>query len=145
MTVTPTPAPSLLRSGNLGIGLCYTGPLARYFVTDRFAIELRDYITDDATIISPRLVGLFDLPKTDLYEFCYYGVEAGRVNFRGRVSRGGGTTAGCFVGIEKEIFKDIMLNVDVGPYWISIKDNQTGIRETGVDFVINSSVCWMLR
>jgi hypothetical protein len=133
------------RAGGLGIGLCYTGPLARYFVTDRFAVELRDYINEDASVIAPRVIGLFDLPKTEFYEFCYYGVEVGWVNFHGRVSRGGGNTAGFFVGIEKEIFEDVMLNVDAGPYWISIRDSRTGIRESGMDFVINSSVVWMLR
>ncbi len=133
------------RAGGLGIGLCYTGPLARYFVTDRLAVELRDYIDGDAIVIAPRLMGLFDLPKSEFYEFCYYGVEVGHVNFRGRVSRGGGNTAGFFVGIEKEIFEDVMLNVDAGPYWIDIKDRQTSIRESGVDFVVNSSVVWMLR
>jgi len=53
-----------------------------------------------------------------------------------------GYAAGGFGGMEYRIVKRLYLDLDMGPYFISLKEKLTGVSETTPDVVVNAALCF---
>ena len=55
-----------------------------------------------------------------------------------------GVVAGAFMGSELNITRRFALDVDIGPYVISLKERETGLSQTNLDFVIQTALLFNL-
>ena len=55
-----------------------------------------------------------------------------------------GTAFGAFGGVEYYFLKRLSICLDAGTFYVSLKEKQTGLKDSGVDFVFSSSVNFYL-
>jgi hypothetical protein len=55
-----------------------------------------------------------------------------------------GMVIGAFGGFDYYVAKRFSLGIDIGPYLISLKEKQTGLSQTNLDFVVNATLNWHL-
>lgn len=53
-----------------------------------------------------------------------------------------GPIAGAFGGVEIKVTKNTALGVDIGPYVLALREKQTSVSNTTLDFVVNTGVLW---
>ena len=51
-----------------------------------------------------------------------------------------GFVLGAFGGMEYRILPRLAVSADVGPYMISLKEKQSGLSQTNLDFVVNTAI-----
>lgn len=123
--------------GKSAIGLNYPGFGIRYFLSDNFAIEGRGQFTKDIVVGGLRSYYYFKLESKVLL---FGGLEADFVSFKGDKSKGTGFAGELFVGGEYFFAEKLSLQMDIGPAFISLKDKDTSISESGVEFVVNLGI-----
>ena len=55
-----------------------------------------------------------------------------------------GYAFGGFGGLEYRLLSRLSVGADIGPYVISLKESQTGLTSTGLDFVMNTALIFYL-
>ena len=67
----------------------------------------------------------------------YLAAEAAVIGFKGRYSRGTGAGGGLYGGVEYFPGRRVSVQTDIGAFYLSIKDKNTSLGESGLEFVIN--------
>jgi hypothetical protein len=74
----------------------------------------------------------------------YAGLEADSVSAAGRdvgaPLRARGVAAGAFMGLEVFWTRRLSFGFDIGPYFLSLKESQTGVSHSQIDFVADACV-----
>lgn len=127
-----------------GFSLNYPGIGAKYILKKNI-FELRFQRSEDeqytATIFGLRYYRYF--PKNIFY--LYAGLEAAGLDTKSRLSDNGsgGIVSGGFAGVEKFLFKNFSINLDIGPYVATATTGNVSVTE--FDFVLNLSLNFYLK
>jgi hypothetical protein len=70
----------------------------------------------------------------------YWGADMARLSFEGAVSEGNGNSTGLFLGFEKRIVDRFTWSLDVGPYFIHLRDDPTNITQRGLEFTMTTGL-----
>lgn len=124
-------------NGRLGIGLNYPGVSLKCGVGPKVVIEAKGQFEEDITICGPRLYYNFNQGKA---MNLFLGGEAGYVKFKGEDSEGSGFAIEAFIGGEYFLMKNLSLATDIGPAYVSLKDDDTEKTEKGIEYVVNVGV-----
>ncbi|MDI6792092.1 MAG: hypothetical protein QME81_04395 [bacterium] len=124
-------------SGRLGIGLNYPGVSIKYGIGPKVVIEARGQLEEDITVYGSRLYYNFG---RDRVMNLFLGGEADYVKFKGKDSEGSGFAVEAFVGGEYFLMKNLSLTTDIGPAYISLKDDDKDESEKGMEYVVNVGV-----
>ncbi len=133
----------------LSIGLNYTGGQVRWRLSPRWAAEGRlQFGSADSNygkvhsnvfgLRAYRFIPCTEREKVSWYlggEAAYTTAESDSTSYRTT-----GFAMGGFGGLEYRILSKLSAGVDIGPYVISLKEKQTGLTSTGLDFVINTAL-----
>jgi hypothetical protein len=148
----PGNAPSL-PSQHFAVGVNYTGGQFRYRFAQKWAAESRmqigsadsDIGTIRAFVFGLRAYRFFPFGKSDRIAWYLAGegdyARASSHEYNYQVS---GLAFGSVGGLEYRLTRRISLAADIGPYVISLKEQQTGISSTGLDFVVNTALIFYL-
>jgi hypothetical protein len=117
-----------------GVGVNYPGLSVRYGLNEKNVLELRSQFGEGIFVIGSRYYYNFN-PKDKAVIFL--GAEADYISFKGSDSEGSGFAIQGFVGGEYFISPNFGLSLDIGPAYITLKDKDTSLDESGVDFVLN--------
>lgn len=93
--------------------------------------------SDDVKITGVRLYHhLLRVDATNVY----WGVDLSRVSFEGDVSEGTGNSTGLYAGFEKRLWNRFSWSVDIGPYYIHLRDDATNITADGLEFTLTTGL-----
>lgn len=128
---------------SLAAGLAYTGILFRkgfkrdYSAEAHYVFGQAGSSNDDlfAHVLGLRGYRHF---RTDRRLQPFAGLEGAYILAETRIQTTSGYLSGGFVGIEYYITTRFSLGIDLGPYYIWIKEKDFGTTAGGVDFVLNS-------
>lgn len=70
----------------------------------------------------------------------YWGVDLARFDFQGEVSEGDGTSTGVFLGFQRDVASHVSWSLDVGPYYIYLKDDSTRLSASGLEFTVTTGL-----
>jgi hypothetical protein len=117
-----------------GVVLNYPGLSVKYGINEKNAVELKSQFGEGIFVIGPRYYYNFN-PKDKAVIFL--GGEVDYITFKGDESEGSGFCVGGFVGGEYFVSPNFGLSLDIGPAYITLKDKDTSLDESVVDFVLN--------
>jgi hypothetical protein len=131
----------------LAAGISYTGFQVRYHLTGRWAAEGRfqfgkadsNYGDVKSNVEGIRLYRFLPYrPKLSWY----LGGEAAHASAEAQESsyKTDGFALGVFGGMEYRVLKRVSVGVDIGPYAIALKEQQTGQSQSSLDFVVNTAL-----
>jgi hypothetical protein len=140
--VNDTPAPAGMQ-GCVAVGLNYPGLSFRYGMTPKLILEGRYETSEDVSLYGPR--GYYVLSGTPEKVITFAGLEGDIVSFKGDGSEGYGTVLSVFYGIEYFINRTLSLQCDFGPAFVSLSDNNSGISQTSVEFVVNLGINYYFK
>jgi opacity protein-like surface antigen len=135
------------RPYRLALGVSYFGEQLRYEWSSRWATELRHQhgkASSDQGDVSADVFGLRgyrSFHRRERFSF-YWGGEGAYAKANPSMStyRVTGVALGAFGGMEYRVMKRITVNADLGPYVISLKEKQTNVSSTNLDFVLNTAL-----
>ncbi len=135
----------------LSIGVNYTGGQVRWRLSTRWAAEGRMQFGSADSNYGKVHSQIFGLRGYRFFPFrermtWYAGGEAAYVKADTDSSsyNTSGFAFGTFGGLEYRVLPRVSVGVDIGPYVISLKEKQTGLTSTGLDFVINTALNFYL-
>lgn len=124
-------------TGDFAIGLNYPGFGARYFFSNTSSIEGKGQFDDDISLMGLRWYYYFNKKSNVLF---FAGIEGDLITFKGEDSKGSGSAAELFIGGEYFFDNNLSIQLDFGPAYISLKDKDTSLTETGVELVVNVGI-----
>jgi len=122
-------------SGRFGLGLNYPGISIKYGLSSKFAIEARGQFGDNISVYGVR--GYYYYPESRGKIAYFSGVEGDLVSFKGEVSKGKGYCVAAFLGGEYLFSKIFSFQMDFGPVYVSLRDDDTDETESEVDYLVN--------
>jgi hypothetical protein len=134
-----TPLRAEVHKGDWALGLNYPGLSGKYFFSDNFSLEARGQKGDD--IFTGGLRGnIYFNPayKTILFS----GLEADYLTFKGEESKGTGLAGEVFFGLEYFFMDNFSFQADFGPAYIHLKDNDSSLSVSGIEYVVNFGFNW---
>jgi len=141
----PTPLPQ----SRLSLGINYTGGQVRWRLSRRWAMEGRiqvgsadsDYGKVHADVFGLRGYRFFRRPTWERM-VGYVGGEGAyaKANAEGSSYSVHGFAVGAFGGMDYWFARRCFVGADIGPYVISLRESQTGLTSTDLDFVVNTSL-----
>ena len=117
-----------------GVGVNYPGLGVKYRVNEKSAVGIKTQFAKDIFVIGPRYYHSFN-PKDKAVLLA--GGEVDYLTFKGDSSKGSGWVIEAFVGGEYFIQPNFSISSDIGPAFIYLKDKDTSLDESGIDFVLN--------
>jgi hemolysin activation/secretion protein len=79
---------------------------------------------------------LLDVSQSNLY----WGLDVSRISFQGDVSDGNGHSTGVYFGFQKQFANRLSWSLDLGPYYISLRDEQTNLTVDGFEFTMTTGL-----
>jgi hypothetical protein len=122
--------------GKWGVEVNYPGVGIKYAMAKNVnVVEVKAQFSKNIRVGGLRYYRYLEGEKTRLF----VGAEGDYISFKGEEVKGKGFAISNFVGIER--FLDFFsMSVDVGPVYIRIKDDESKISESGIDFLLNISI-----
>lgn len=131
----------------LSIGINYTGGQVRWSFSRKWACEARvqfGYASSDYGDVKARVFGFrgYRFFNRGHRVSFYTGPELAFANAEAQNSshKTSGMALGAFGGIHFPFASRFSLDTDIGPYVISLKEQQTGMSSTNLDFVLSSAL-----
>lgn len=134
-----------IRGGAFNLDLNYPGVGARYFLTDKTAMEARAQYDGNNLAGGGRLYHYPAILGADSRFNPYLGVDGYYVSFKGASSKGSGYSAGAFAGIEYSLSRSFAMQLDVGGSYLSLKDRASSLTQSGIEFVFNLGINFYLK
>jgi hypothetical protein len=133
------------------VGLSYTGGQVRFQPSSRWAMEARLQFGSADSDYGRVESNVFGLRGYHFYPFrehlaLYAGGEAAFVKAESQSTSYStkGFALGGFGGMEYRVARRVSVGFDIGPYMISLRESQTGMTQTSLDFIINTAVNFYL-
>ena len=125
--------------GSLNLDINYPGIGLRYFFSGSAALELRGQYEKDTTVGGARLY-LFpgSFKKEGIVP--YFGLEGDYGSFKGENSKGNGYAGGVFGGLEYFLGRSLSVQTDAGASYLSLKDKETSLTQSGLEFILNLGI-----
>ena len=123
--------------GRVGININYPGIGLRWFMSDRWLLELRGQSADNIGVGGLRLCRYMGAPQNKLRIF--WGLETDYIRFKGTesspgakdASQGNGFAGELLLGGELFVMKKVSLQVDFGPAYVYLADSKNPILVDG--------------
>lgn len=131
------PWPLSASEGRWAAGLNYPGASIRYSPSRSYCWELRAQSGSGITAAGLRYARYL---RASGAAIPFWGLEADFISFKSQFSEGGGLALGALAGLEYYAAPSISVQLDGGPYYISVGDERTGLSAGGVDFVVNMGI-----
>ena len=125
--------------GAFNLNINYPGAALRYFVADGKALELLGQGQDKVFVGGLR----YYLYPASLRQggLCpYFAAEADYLSFKGSYAKGKGLGGGLYAGTEYHFNRTFSVQADLGAMYVSVKDKDTALIESGLEFLINLGV-----
>lgn len=122
-----------------GVGLNYPGAGIKYLFNDKLSLELRGQVAADVVIGGLRGNYYFN---PDSNAVLFMGAESDYVSFKGEESKGYGFAEELYLGIEFFLLSRFSLQVDFGPAFIILKDQESALNVSGIEYVLNFGLNW---
>jgi hypothetical protein len=145
----PEPSGPTLPNQRFAIGVNYTGGQFRYRLSPKWAAEGRiqfgsadsDYGTVHSNVFGLRGYRFLSVGHSERIAW-YLGGEGAyaKASSQSYNYSTSGFAFGSFGGLEYRLTKRLSAAADIGPYVISLKEKETGLTSTGLDFVINTAL-----
>ncbi len=122
------------------MGISYPGASLRYFLADGGALELVGQFQKDVSVGGLRY---YSYPKSMAQGgvfLPFWALEADYVGFKGDYSKGNGFGGGAFAGLEYRLGRRVSLQTDLGALYLSVRDTDSSLSESGLEFLINLGV-----
>ncbi len=141
------PPESVASRERLSLGVNYTGAQLRWNISSRWAAEGR-YQQGKASSnygdVTARVFGLrgYRFIRSESRFPLYWGSEIAYTTAKPETSnyKTNGLALGAFGGMQYHVTRRISLDVDLGPYVISLTETQTRTSSTNLDFVLNTAL-----
>lgn len=135
----------------LGLGVSYLGGQIRYHLNPRWAGELR-YQTGTASSnsgeVTSQVIGLrgYRFLEGDSRLRFFFGGEAASVaaSQKNTSYKTSGMAAGGFAGLEYSFGKKFSLGLDIGPYFLSLKETTQDVSDSSLEFIANTAFTFYL-
>ncbi|MGM0442541.1 MAG: hypothetical protein ACQEQC_09000 [Elusimicrobiota bacterium] len=114
----------------MAAGINYPGLSFKYFVNEKICIEPKMQFGDN--VFTGGLRGSYYFSDT-----IYSGVEMDYISFQGDISEGSGMAASVYGGLEMKGLDNITLQLDIGPVFILLSDNNYDVSENYVEIIGN--------
>ncbi len=136
---------------SLSIGVLYVGGQIHKGLGDRWAAEIRGQTGDasstlgtvHANAVGLRLYRYFNLPSRRRLFLGTEGALTGSKSERGDY-RTKGAALGAFAGAELYAARRVSFSLDAGPYFFATKVKNSGLTQSGMEFVISTSMNFYL-
>ncbi|MDD5492546.1 MAG: hypothetical protein PHV60_07710 [bacterium] len=122
-----------------GVGLNYPGAGIKYLFNDKLCLELRGQYAEDIVIGGLRGNYYFN---PDSNAVLFMGIESDYVSFKGEESKGHGFAEELYLGLEFFLMSYFSLQVDLGPAFIILKDKDSSLSVSGIEYVVNFGLNW---
>jgi hypothetical protein len=142
-----------LPTQRLSVGVNYTGGQLRWRLSPRWAAEGRmqfgsadsDYGQVHSQVFGMRLYRFAPLYMWERASWYLAGeADYAKADTNNSSYSTKGFAAGAVGGVELRIAKRLSVDADIGPYVISLKETQTNLTSTGMDFVVNTALNFYL-
>ena len=124
--------------GKIGVGVNYPGLSVKYLAKP-WAVEAKGQFGSGITVIGSR--GYYYFPQKPGF---FAGGEIDYISFDGNPSKGSGYALEGFIGYEHFVSPNFAISADFGPAHISLKDTETKLTESGIEFVTNIGLTYYL-
>ncbi len=130
---------------SLAAGLAFTGPLIRKGFKNDYSAEFHYLFGSAGSSDDDASAHVFGLRgyrhfRTDKRLQPYAGIESAYILAKTRILKSSGYAAGGFAGVEYYITRRFSIGLDIGPYYVWIKEKDIGASGGGVDFVLSTFV-----
>ena len=119
------------------LGILYPG-VALKRIRNKHAWEIRVQSGSGIFAAGPRYYRYLKNSEIKLF----WGLEADYINFKGNESEGVGFAFGGFTGGEIPLTPNIKLNMDIGPMYISLSENDYSQSVSGLEYFLNMGIYW---
>jgi hypothetical protein len=123
-----------------GVGLNLPGLGVRYFPLKATAVELRVQGEENVFVAGTRIYqywGQFGHLRA------FAGAEADLISAKGELSQGRGWAGEVMTGVEFFFWEPFSLQADLGPAWVFLRDESTGLQAGGSpEWVVNVGLNW---
>ena len=123
--------------GRFAIGLNSPGVGLRYFLLNRYCLEIRSQFEPGVLVPGARICR-YSGPLAGI--FPYFGVEGAYAQYKGDEATGVGYAGAAFLGGEYYVFKRISVQIDFGPGYVSLDDKEYDVDVSGIEFVVNAGL-----
>ncbi|MBN1383700.1 MAG: DUF2380 domain-containing protein [Elusimicrobia bacterium] len=130
------------KENNFGIGLNYPGTSIKAFLGNSFCLEPKYQFEDDIQVYGIR--SNFYLNRDWMCLF-FVGFELDYVAFEGEVSEGVGGAGQLFGGIECFVSKHLSVQIDLGPVFVMLDDDNSDASVSGTDIGGNVGVYYYFK
>ena len=131
---------SLLDSLAIGVGYPYLS--IKYGLTDKYHLEARYAFSEDIKIYGGRVYSLFgQIDDVSLLA----GLEVDYTKFEDDEISGSGTIVYPFVGGEYFVLDKFSVIMDLGPAFISLREDEYDLTVDGFEWVVNLGIYWYPR
>jgi len=134
LVLLSSPAAAAAMKGKVAAGINYPGLSLRYYPSDNYSLELRAQASDGVFAAGFRCSRYL---RTTAAALPFWGLEADFLSFKGASSEGGGVALGALAGLEYFVARKVSVQLDGGPYLVSISDRRTGLSSGGLVFAAN--------
>jgi hypothetical protein len=126
--------------GKVAVGLVYPGICVKVKVQDKLFVEPRVMAEGKVLVVGARtyfnIKGCGECFGKGVYIF-YLGSGINYTKFEGTSSKGIGYAVEGFFGVEYFLNERVSVCADFGPAYISLKDKDIALKESGIEWVIN--------
>lgn len=119
------------------LGINYPGLSYRHPLGARYAAELKVQSAGGVTLAGARLYRFLN-PAGGITPLL--ALEADYLSFKGSDSKGSGMAMELAVGGEMFMSRSLSLQLDLGPALIMVKDGDTGLSVSGIEYVANFGI-----
>lgn len=130
------PLPRTPVKRDLNVGVNYPGAALRYFVADGKALELLGQYQEHIFVGGLRYY-YYPAPFQQGGLCPYLAAEGDFTSFKGSYAKGTGWGGGLFAGAEYFLGRRVSVQTDLGALYLAIKDKDTALGESGLEFIIN--------
>jgi hypothetical protein len=128
--------PQVPAAGKLNLNVNYPGAALRYFVADGKGLELFGQGQDHIFTGGLRYYS-YPASLSNGVFLPYVAAEAEYIKFKGSYAKGNGWGGGLYAGTEYRLSRAFSLQADLGALYVSVKDKDTSLLQSGLEFVIN--------
>ena len=135
-----TPVQGEIRQQGYSAGIRTSGPSLQWDPFSQVSFGAHIQGAGGVSAYGLRQIYYFN-PQDTRWNF-FIGLEENRVFFDIDDVKGKGWTAGIFLGGDYFLSKRWSLQMDVGPSYISLEDNEASVANEGLEFVANFGIHW---
>lgn len=123
--------------GKMSLGINYPGVSFKYGLSNKIALEAKGQFGKDVLVTGGRCYYNFN-SKGQIILFT--GGEVDYIDFKGEYGEGSGWAIEGFVGGEYFVAPSLGFQLDFGPAWINLEDDEISTSVEGIEYIVNIGI-----